>query len=154
LTCDEGLSYSFTYLYPQQIDVSAVAELQRQGIPCVNFFCDNVREYSAVPNQYRPFALHWVPEFEALAMYKDARLPHIHAPMPCWVAPEQRYLPSRETEPSTFMGSADSLRRILLAGALDRGANFTIRGPGVEPNGTGVRSQLRSIQVGCEVSWR
>ena len=31
------------YLYPQQVEISAIKELQRIGVPCVNFFCDNVR---------------------------------------------------------------------------------------------------------------
>src|SRR5215831_6610725 len=81
------------YLYPQQIEVSAIKELQRWGIPCVNFFCDNVREFVNVPREYAPFALHWVPEFEALPMYRKVGLPHIHAPMPCWVPPGLRGIP-------------------------------------------------------------
>jgi len=75
------------HLYPKQVEASAIHELQRLGIPCVNYFCDNVREFAEVPAVYRPFALHWVPELEALPMYRRAGLAHIHAPMPCWVPP-------------------------------------------------------------------
>jgi hypothetical protein len=118
------------YLYPEQVDETAIQELQRMGIPCVNFFCDNVREFAGVPSEYRPFALHWVPEWEALPMYRAAGLAHVHAPMPCWIPPNLRNVPSRESEPPTFVGSADILRRDLLARALQAGADFTIRGPG------------------------
>ena len=119
-----------SYLYPKQVDISAIKELQRMGIPCVNFFCDNVREFRQVPKEYYGFALHWVPEFEALAIYREAGLAHVHAPMPCWVPPEFRTVPTADTEPPTFMGSADILRRDFFARALEHGADFVVRGPG------------------------
>jgi hypothetical protein len=118
------------YFYPAQVEVSAISELQRMGIPCVNFFCDNVREFAKPPAEYAPFALHWVPEFEALPMYRESGLPFVHAPMPCWVSEELRSSPCRESEPPTFLGSADILRRDLLGGALKGGSDFVIRGPG------------------------
>ena len=118
------------YLFPQQIDLAAIEELQRIGIPCVNFFCDHVREFRRVPPEFRPFALHWVPEFEALPMYAAAGLDHIHAPMPCWVAPHLRTVPQEEKIPPTFVGSADPLRRDLLGRALREGADFVVRGAG------------------------
>jgi Glycosyl transferases group 1 len=131
----EPLDFFLSYLYPQQIEVSAIVEIQRLGIPCVNFFCDNVREFRRVPQEYQPFALHWVPEFEALSMYRRAGLPHLHAPMPCWVPPELHMLPVVESEPPTFIGSADVLRRDLLGKALTLGGNFVVRGPGWESGG-------------------
>jgi hypothetical protein len=118
------------YLYPAQVEPGAVAELQRIGIPCVNFFCDNVREFRRVPAEYGGFALHWVPELEALPMYRDAGLPHVHAPMPCWVPPSYREPPVDETEPPTFIGSADVLRRHLLGHAMDCARDLVVRGPG------------------------
>ncbi|HEY6763829.1 MAG TPA: glycosyltransferase, partial [Candidatus Sulfotelmatobacter sp.] len=118
------------YFYPEQVEVSAIREFQRIGIPCVNFFCDNVREFLKPPAEYSPFALHWVPEFEALPMYRAARLPHVHAPMPCWVSSELRCASFLETEPATFIGSPDILRRNLLGQALQGGADFVIRGNG------------------------
>jgi hypothetical protein len=126
----QPIDFFLGYLYPQQIEVAAIAELQRLGIPSVNFFCDNVREFRKVPGEYHPFALHWVPEFEALPMYSKARLPHLHAPMPCWIPPELRTVPVEETEPATFIGSPDVLRRDLLGRALNSGAEFVIRGYG------------------------
>ena len=131
----QPLDFFLCYLYPQHVEVGAIAELQRLGIPCVNFFCDNVREFHRVPNEYHPFALHWVPEFEALPMYRQAGLPHIHAPMPCWVPPEVRSVPAVESEPPTFIGSADILRRALLGEALELGGDFFVRGPGWQSDG-------------------
>jgi hypothetical protein len=124
------LDFFLCYLYPEQVEVAAISELQRIGIPCVNFFCDNVRQFRRVPIEYQLFALHWVPEFEALPLYRKAGLPHIHAPMPCWVPKELRNVPDTETEPPTFIGSADVLRSALLSESLHGGADFVVRGPG------------------------
>jgi hypothetical protein len=122
------------YFYPEQVEEAAIRELQRIGIPCVNFFCDNVREFVKPPAEYAPFALHWVPEFEALRMYQDAGLPFVHAPMPCWISADRRNAACRETEPATFIGSADVLRKDLLSRALEGGADFVIRGTGWQGN--------------------
>lgn len=127
-----GVDLFLGYLYPCQVEQAAVCELQRNGIPCVNFFCDNVREFCRVPAEYRPFALHWVPEFEALPMYRSAGLPHLHAPMPCWIPRQLRNLPERDTEPPTFIGSADILRKSLLGRVLAAGVKLNLRGPGWE----------------------
>ena len=134
-----------SYLFPRQIDPAAVAELQRIGIPCVNFFCDNVREFRRAPPEFRPFALHWVPEFEALPIYVTAGLAHVHAPMPCWVPPALRRVPTQEREPPTFIGSADPLRRDLLGRALQHGADFVVRGAGWRGNGDCAPAPRRAV---------
>jgi hypothetical protein len=118
------------YFYPEQVEEAAIRELQRMGIPCVNFFCDNVREFVKPPAEYAPFALHWVPEFEALTMYREAGLPFVHAPMPCWISADLRNASRLETESATFIGTPDVLRRNLLGQALRGGADFVIRGNG------------------------
>lgn len=118
------------YLFPSQIDQSAITEIQRMGIPCVNFFCDNVREFRKVPTEFHVFDLHWVPEFSAQAMYQKCQLPFIHAPMPCWVPPELRQLPAEERFPPTFIGTRDSERERLFAQAINLGANVELRGEG------------------------
>jgi hypothetical protein len=118
------------YLYPEQVDPAAIGELRRLGIPTVNFFCDNVREFRKVPEVYRGFDLHWVPEYEAMTMYQAAGLAHVHAPMPAWVPPEMRRADHSETEPATFIGSADVLRTALFSEALAGGADFVVRGRG------------------------
>jgi hypothetical protein len=125
-----GVDFFLGYFYPQQVEVAAIKELQRTGIPCVNFFCDNVREFRRVPKAYRPFDLHWVPEYEALPMYRQARLPHIHAAMPCWIPKHLRVLPKKEEGPAVFIGSADILRRNLFSEAIAAGADLALHGKG------------------------
>jgi hypothetical protein len=124
------VDFFLCYLYPKQVDVTAIGQLKQMGIPAVNFFCDNFREFRRVPIEYQPFALHWVPELEAVRMYQNANLPYLHAPMPCWVPPSFRNPPKVESEPATFIGSADILRRDLLNRSLQKGADFVVRGPG------------------------
>ncbi len=132
-----GIDLFIGYLYPQQVEPGAIAELRRIGIPCVNFFCDNVREFRRVPEAYRGFDLHWVPEFEALPMYAAAGMPHLHAPMPCWVRHEHRSIAIREKGAAVFIGSADLLRRNLLSEAMERGAAFLVYGRGWNDGGDG-----------------
>jgi hypothetical protein len=130
LGADRRLDLFLSYFFPQQIEPSAIAEIKKLGIPCVNFFCDNVREFSSVPSEFKCFDLNWVPEYEAIPMYKVAKVPYLKAPMPCWVAPVLRTLPERETESPTFIGSADDLRKQLFSDALNLGAELVVRGPG------------------------
>ncbi len=119
-----------SYLYPQQVDSSSIKEIQKLGIPCVNFFCDNVREFRAVPREFYCFDLHWVPEFGALEMYRRAGLNYIHAPMPVWIDPGFRTSEHTENFGVTFIGSRDGLREKLLGDALELGAKIEIRGTG------------------------
>ncbi len=118
------------YLYPQQIEIAAIDEFQRMGIPCVNFFCDNVREFHKVPAEFYCFDLHWVPEYQAIGMYRKAGLKHIYAAMPCWVSPERRTCNHSETEGTTFIGSPDDLRHQMLGQAIQLGADINIYGIG------------------------
>ncbi len=119
-----------SYLYPTQVEPAAVNEIRRLGVPCVNFFCDNVREFTRVPDEFHVFDLHWVPEWEALEMYTRAKLPHCFAPMPAWVAPAARLPVIDELDQVTFIGSADALRRSLLSRAVALGAPVMIGGRG------------------------
>jgi len=119
-----------SYLYPEMIDPSAVNEIRRMGIPCVNFFCDNVRLYGEVPANFGCFDLHWVPEFEALPMYQQAHLRAVHAPMPCWVDPAYRSPVQEESPDVTFIGSHDTLRRFVIGSAIELGADIQIAGTG------------------------
>ena len=118
------------YLYPRHVDPEAIAELKRRGIACVNFFCDNVREFRRVPEAYRCFDLHWVPEFDALVMYRDAGLPFVHAAMPVWVPHERRHADHIEQFGPTFIGGRDIQRENLFAEVLSLGADVRLRGPG------------------------
>ena len=130
------IDFFLGYLFPSQVSPEAVAEIRMLGIPCVNFFCDNVREFRRVPVEYRGFDLHWVPEFKALALYRGAGLPHLHAPMACWVPPAQRLLVARETLPVTFVGTRDEQRARLFADAIRLGLAVDLRGPGWESAAT------------------
>ena len=125
-----AVSFFLSYFYPQHIDEGAIKEIQRIGVPCVNFFCDNFRLFRKAPAPYSCFDLHWVPEFEALPLYKKAGLPFIHAAMPCWIPTKFREPPACESEPATFIGGRDELRWQFLGRALEGGAKFVIRGPG------------------------
>jgi hypothetical protein len=125
-----GVDLFLAYFYPQQIDTGAIDEIQRLGIPCVNFFCDNVREFRAVPAEFYCFDLHWVPELAALEMYKNAGLRYVHSPMPVWIAPQLRGHRHPENYGVSFIGSRDVLRERLIAQALQLGAKIELRGTG------------------------
>ncbi|MGH6829029.1 MAG: hypothetical protein ACREFW_08985, partial [Rhizomicrobium sp.] len=136
-----------SYLYPPQVDAGAIRQIQSLGIPCVNFFCDNVREFRTAPREFRVFDLNWVPEVEALPMYRKAGLPHLCLPMPCWVPQEYRLPSAEETEPPTFIGRGDILRRNLFARALLAGADFQICGPGWDDRGQPASPAKRRLSV-------
>jgi hypothetical protein len=104
-----------SYLYPNQVDKSAVKEIQKLGIPCVNFFCDNVREFRNIPSEYGVFDLNWVPEHKALRMYESAGYKFIHLPMPVWVSPEDRVIKDEVYHQVTLLGSKDIQRKLLMA---------------------------------------
>lgn len=119
-----------SYLFPAQVDSAALSTLRSLGIPCVNFFCDNVREFRRVPAEYQGFDLHWVPEYKALSLYRAARLPFLHAPMACWVPPRFRSPVQEETRPPTFVGTRDATREQLFAQAIGLGLKVVLQGPG------------------------
>ncbi len=119
-----------SYLYPAQVQAGGVAGVRALGIPCVNFFCDNVRLFRRAPAEFRGFDLHWVPEAAALDLYRRAGLPFLHAPMPCWVAPQWRTTPPVESLPPTFVGTRDEQRERLFARAFSLGLRMDLRGLG------------------------
>ena len=119
-----------SYLFPKQIEPSAVRKIQNLGIPCVNFFCDNVRELHAIPDSFKCFDLHWVPEFKATEMYEGAGLSYVHAPMPCWIPSDQRQCNHNENYGPTFIGSRDALREMLFEKILDQGISVNLCGAG------------------------
>lgn len=127
----KNIDVFLSYLYPKQIDESAIKVIKELGIPCVNFYCDNVRQFRAVPKQFRGFDLIWVPEVEANAMYQKEHIPFINLPMPMWVEPRLRsgITPSNEPKVS-FIGSRDILRAHLLGEAINLGLDISIRGSG------------------------
>lgn len=124
------IDFLLAYLFPQQVEPAAIQQIRSLGVPCVNFFCDNVREFTHVPETFRVFDLHWTPEAEARAMYQRAGHRSVYAPMPMWVPPEQRNVPEKETDDITFIGSHDVLREELLAEAVGRGLTLRLHGAG------------------------
>ena len=124
------ISFFLSYLYPHQVDEQAIRSIQKMGIPCVNFFCDNVREFTIAPKEFEVFDLNWVPEYKALQMYKNACYPHIHLPMPMWVAPDHRQLPTIETNHVSFIGSRDLQRWMLFEEVAKKGLPIDIYGNG------------------------
>lgn len=125
-----GVDLFLGYLYPHMVEPAAIDEIRRLGIPCVNFFCDNVREFRTLPGSFECFDLHWVPEFEALPMYERAGSKHVFAPMPCWIPPGQRRSDHAESSDATFVGSRDPLRAHLLGSAIRLGSDISIAGAG------------------------
>ena len=123
------------YLYPFQVEPAALRTIRDLGIPAVNFFCDNVREFTRVPEPYRNFDLHWVPEAEARRLYAAAGLRFVHAPMPVWIPPEYRQTPPAENEDTVFLGSHDLLREDLLGAAAESGLAFKVYGNGWRSGG-------------------
>jgi hypothetical protein len=119
-----------SYLFPQQVEPAAINEIQDLGIPCVNFFCDNVREFLHVPTEFYCFTLNWVPEYKALRMYQKANLRYIHAPMPVWIPPSQRTYNHTEVYGISFIGSRDIQREVLFADAICLGIEVELRGAG------------------------
>jgi hypothetical protein len=131
------------YLYPKQIEENAIRQIQKSGIPCVNFYCDNVREFKTIPPQFKIFNLVWVPEYEALSMYKMAGIKHINLPMPIWVEPKFRdALIAKELPGATFIGSKDVLREQLLSKAVENGLDVRIGGSGWVNTGNNTASAI------------
>jgi hypothetical protein len=117
-----------SYLFPFQVEPGAVRAIRGLGIPCVNFFCDNVRELTRMPQAYRAFDLHWVPEAEARSLYAAAGLAFVYAPMPLWIPSVLRTLPENENDDIVFIGSHDSLRDELLGKAVASGLPLRVYG--------------------------
>jgi hypothetical protein len=134
-----------SYLFPYQVEPAAVRAVRALGIPCVNFFCDNVREFRRVPASFNDFDLHWVPEADARSLYTSARLPFIYAPMPMWVAPEYRKTPTEEIEDVVFIGSHDALREDLLGEAVGLGLPLKLIGAGWQRGIPGVKMPSRTL---------
>lgn len=131
-----GVDVFLAYLYPHMVDHDAIREIQAMGVPCVNYFCDNVREFVRVPTEFAGFDLHWVPELKATRMYAAAGWPFVHAAMPTWVPPAQRTCDHAETHGVSFIGSRDAQREVLFARALELGADIELRGAGWAAVGT------------------
>ncbi|WP_295799457.1 glycosyltransferase [Mucilaginibacter sp.] len=101
-----------SYLYPAQIDSGAINRIKSLGIACVNFFCDNVREFKKIPAEFSVFDLNWVPEQKAIDLYKSAGYNYINLPMPIWLEPKLRVPQGEANSLLTFIGSKDIQRQL------------------------------------------
>jgi hypothetical protein len=102
-----------SYLYPEQIDTTAINEIKKIGIPCVNFFCDHIRDFTTLPRKFGAFTLNWVPEYKAIDQYKKAGYAYVNLPMPVWVSPQHRIFQPEINPQFAFIGSKDILRHLL-----------------------------------------
>lgn len=125
-----------SYLYPEQIDVPAITQIRQTGIPCVNFFCDHIRDFTTLPKEFSVFDLNWVPEYRAVKQYQKAGYPYINLPMPVWVAPQYRVLQPETIPQTTFIGSKDIQRHLLFEDVVRRSPdiNLAIYGSGWQQN--------------------
>ena len=124
------ITFFLSYLYPHQVEEQAIKSIQNMGIPCINFFCDNVREFTRIPKEFAVFNLNWVPEYKAINMYKKAGYNFINLPMPMWVAPIYRNISTIETSDLSFIGSIDVQRWILFEEVIKNNPNIKIYGAG------------------------
>jgi hypothetical protein len=125
-----SIDLCLSYLFPNQIMPSAIKEIQNLGIPCVNFFCDNFREFRDVPVEFHPFDLHWGPEPQSIKRYANLGLKYIFAPYPIWIPEQQRTCNHSEIYGVSFIGSRDIHRTHLLAKLIKLGSKIEIRGSG------------------------
>jgi hypothetical protein len=115
-----------SYLYPGQIDKGAIKQIRDLGIPCVNFFCDNVREFKKAPLEFSAFDLNWVPEQKAIKLYQKAGYAYINLPMPIWVDPELRVLRPESNDQITFIGSKDLQRLLFFEKVAEKNADLNL----------------------------
>jgi Glycosyl transferases group 1 len=127
-----------SYLYPEQVDVTAIKEIQRMGIPCVNFFCDHIRTFKKAPAEFGAFNLNWVPEYKAIEWYTTAGYHYINLPMPMWVESKYRVLKEEKNQQITFVGSKDIQRILLFEKVVEQepGLPLVIYGNGWKENDT------------------
>ncbi len=111
---------------PAQIDETAIKEIQKAGVPCVNFFCDNIRDFKKAPSQFEVFDLNWVPEYKAVKWYKKAGYPYINLPMPMWIEPQYRVLKEEKNSQVTFIGSMDIQRMLLIEQVLEKAPDLPL----------------------------
>nr|WP_294794360.1 glycosyltransferase [uncultured Mucilaginibacter sp.] len=123
---EQPVDLFLSYLYPEQIDKSAIQEIKKMGVPCVNFYCDNVRQFSILPDQFGVFDLNWVPEYKAVKMYQEAGYSHINVPMPMWILPEMRIPRSEHNQQVTFIGSKDVQRSRLFEQVLKKSPDIDL----------------------------
>lgn len=124
-----GVDLFFSYFFSSHVHPDVLVAIRDLGIPVVNFFCDNMRQFESVRPLVRAVTLNWVPEVEALPAYRALRAPAIHLPM----AVNARFYGFQdggELPQVSFIGSGDHLRMKLLAPVVSTGLPLRIFGLG------------------------
>lgn len=125
----EGVDLFLSYFYAVHVEPRVLDAIRDLGIPVVNFFCDNVRQFESVQPLVRSVTLNWVPEADAMPVYRSLGAPAVHLPMAVH-PPTYRPAGGEELNQVTFVGHADYLRMELLGGALDAGVPLRVYGHG------------------------
>jgi len=124
-----GIQLFFSYFYSAHVEPGILEAIRDLGIPVVNFFCDNLRQFESVRPLARSVTLNWVPEREALPLYRSLGAPALHLAM--GVHPgAYRVTGSGELRQVTFVGSGDHLRMQLLEPVLETAIPLRIYGQG------------------------
>ena len=76
-----GIDLFFSYFYNVHVESETILKISKMGIPTVNFFCDNARDFYSVSEIVNAFTLNWVPEKQACQLYEQSKAPFIHLPM-------------------------------------------------------------------------
>jgi hypothetical protein len=127
-----GVDLFFSYFYAVHVFPDAIEAIGKLGIPTVNFFCDNLREFHHVAPIVDAYTLNWVPEKEACALYHARGAPYAH--LPFGGDPGLHRVPAGPELPQvTFVGSVDGLRTRLLAQVLPSGLPMHVHGHGWQP---------------------
>jgi hypothetical protein len=134
-----GIDVFLSYFYTVQVQPEFITQVGRLGIPTVNFFCDNLREFHRVSELVDAFTLNWVPEKHAGALYRARRAPYVYLPMaadPNFYRTE----PGEELNQVTFVGGVDGLRTRLIAEVLPTGLPLRVFGRRWKPEENGSSS--------------
>jgi len=145
-----------SYLYPAMVDEGAIAQIKKIGIPCVNFFCDNVREFQKAPVEFGVFDLNWVPEYKAVKLYKKAGYPCINLPMPIWIDPKLRVVQGESNNQVTFIGSKDIQRQLFFEKVVAKNHDLplAIYGNGWQQNTGGEAAQAESYTMAKKIAYQ
>lgn len=124
-----GIQMFFSYFYSAHVEPGILEAIRDLGIPVVNFFCDNLRQFESVRPLVRSVTLNWVPEQEAVPLYRNLGAPALHLAMGIHPGTYQTK-GGEELRQVTFVGSVDHLRMQLLEPVLHTTIPLRIFGQG------------------------
>lgn len=124
-----GIDLFLSYFFATHVTPEFLTAIRDLGIPVVNFFCDNMRDFDLVRPLASSVTLNWVPEIDAIAKYKLINAPAIYLPM---AVNTDFYKTTHEAELNqvSFIGSADYLRMHVLQPMIKTSIPLRIYGNG------------------------